>query len=295
MNKISIRAIPRKFDNGSYLLLPATPIDKKSLDMFASSVSNKYVRINLTDINANKTFDQVRTIWALIDVLYEIEHGAKPTVRQASLTYAHLIEMYAPEADDPLDPSKKIKLTLSLMSKYEASVFINSIMNECLERMGKNPETSLIVDVQDLFIEFIEWRGRQKKDPIDVDENGEWLSIDEWCERNTVSMASGSKEQVEVCHIISRGHRPDLTKCVWNLLRMTHYEHLSIQHAKGWQELLSIYPHLIPRVKAAYDRAGEPYPFTVRKEFDEVETEKPETVENLASSALSDNKDYDIF
>ena len=79
MNKISIRAIPRKFDNGSYLLLPATPIDKKSLDMFASSVSNKYVRINLTDINANKTFDQVRTIWALIDVLYEIEHGAKPT------------------------------------------------------------------------------------------------------------------------------------------------------------------------------------------------------------------------
>ena len=189
MNKISIRAVPKKFDNGSYLLLPATPNDKRLLDLFASEVGNNYVRITLSDVKGDKTYDQVRTVWALIDILYEIENGSKPTVREASLAYAHLIEMYAPLVDNPMDPSKKIRLTLSLMNKYEASNFVNCIMKECMEKMGIAPDKALIVDVQDLFTEFIEWRGRQKKDPMDVDENGEWLTIDEWCKKNPASMA----------------------------------------------------------------------------------------------------------
>lgn len=286
MNKISIRAVPRKSGNGSFLLLPATPSDRSLLNMFSESIGDRYVRINLTDLSANKTYDQVRTVWALIDILYEIEHGAKPTVRQASLTYAHLIGTYAPLIDDPLDPSKKVRLTLSLMSKYEASVFINSIMSECLERMGKATESSLVFDVQDLFTEFIDWRGRQKKDPVDIDGSGEWLTVDEWCERNNASMASGSKESLEVCHIITKSKRPDLKDCVWNLLRMTHYEHIEIQHRHGWERLLSIYPHLIPRVKAAYDRAGELYPFTVRDKFGEPEDSVVK--ENLTTDSLAD-------
>ena len=285
MNKITIRAVPKKFSNGSYLLLPATPSDKRTLDAFASEAGDKYIRVSLEELKGSKSYDQVRTVWGLIGVLYEVEHGARPTARQAALTYAHLLEMYAPLTDDPMRPGNKVRLTLSLMSRREASVFINSIMAECLERMGM-AGSPLIVEVQDLFAEFVEWRGRQKKDPVDVDEDGNWLTVDEWQERNRASMASGSMDALETCHIITKSKRPDLRDCVWNLLRMTHYEHIEIQHRHGWERLLSIYPHLIPRVKAAYDRAGELYPFTVRDKFDE--PEESVVKENLTTDSLAD-------
>ena len=294
MNKISIRGVPKKFSNGSYLILPATPNDKKLLDSFASSVTDKYVRISLAEVKANKTFDQVRTVWALIEILYEIENGAKPTDKQAAFTYMSLINRYAPRIEDPLNKIETIPLTLSQMDKGQASVFINSIMNEIMEKMGMTADKSLIVDVQDLFTEFVEWRGRQKKDPIDVDSEGNWLSVDAWCERNNASMASGSMEQLEICHIISKGKREDLRDCVWNFLRMTHHEHIEIQHKQGWQKLLSIYPHLLPRVKAAYDRAGELYPFN-EEEIGNAKVVVPEEEpKSLAKQALeaSDNGFY---
>ena len=299
MNKISIRAVPKKFDNGSFLLLPATPSDRRITDSFCNSVGNNYVRITLSDIRGNKTYDQVRTVWGLIDILFEIEHGSKPTVRESALTYAHLIEMYAPLVDDPVDPSKKVRLTLSLMNKYEASNFVNCIMKECMEKMGIAPDKALIVDVQDLFTEFIEWRGRQKKDPIDVDDNGNWLSEEEWREKNPFSFASGEKEGIELHHILPKGSHEQYRDCAWNWIMLTHYEHIEIVHRHGWERLLSIYPHLIPRVKAAFDKGGELYPYTVKEMFDEVESSVDKeslptesvvkedlTTENLANQAL---------
>lgn len=311
MNKIAIRAVPKQFDNGSFLLLPATPSDKKLMDSFASAIGDKYVRITLTEIKANKTYDQVRTVWGLIEALYEIENHAKPTARQAALAYAHLINLYAPQADDPLDPMNKIPLTLSQMNKYEASNFINCIMSECMERMGESPDKSLIVDVQDFFTEFIEWRGRQKRDPIDIDENGEWLSEQEWREKNAFSFASGEKNDLELHHILSRGGHEKYRDCTWNWIMLTHYEHIEIVHRHGWERLLDLYPHLIPRVKAAYDKGGELYPYTVKEKFDEAGEADDEnsaesteqikgdlTTESLAEQALFDtNGNYtgDIF
>lgn len=288
MNKISIRAVPKLFKNGSFLLLPATPNDKRTLDMFCNNLpQNDYVRVVLSETKANKSYDQVRTIWALISIIYEIDNHSKPTAEQAALYYTHFINLYAPMQDDPLDPTKKIPVTLSKMTKYEATVFVNCLMKEAMQRMGISPDKSLIVDVEELFTEFIEWRNKQKIDPIDVDENGNWLSIDEWCERNPASMASGSTEELEVCHIITKSKRPDLRECVWNLLRMTHYEHIEIQHRFGWERLLSIYPHLTARVKAAYDRAGELYPFNSKDTFEESAS--------LAEQALEEEKQMEIF
>ncbi len=294
MNKICIRAVPKKFQNGSFLLLPATPSDKRITDVFCDGVGENYVRITLSEIKGNKSYDQVRTIWGLIDVLYEIENGSKPTAREAALAYAHLIELYAPVVDDPLDPTKKTHLTLSLMNKYEASNFVNCIMKECMEKMGIAPDKALIVDVQDLFTEFIEWRGRQKKDPIDIDENGEWLSEEEWREKNNFSFASGETDGLELHHILTKGAHEKYRNCTWNWIMLTHYEHIEIVHRHGWERLLSIYPHLIPRVKAAYDRGGELYPFTVIDKFEEagdiVKGEEPVakeiTTATLAEQAL---------
>lgn len=270
MNKISIRSYPRKFNNGSYLLLPSTPNDKKVMDLFCNELNqNVYVKVTMEELNPNKSYDQVKTLWALISILYEITNQCKPTTKQSVAMYMSLIQSYAPSTVDPRDPNKKIFITLSHMNKQQASVFINSIMQECIEKMGSVNDGSLIVDVQDLFTEFIEWRGKQKRDPIDIDEEGNWLSIKEWCKRNNSSMATGlATDDLEIAHIITRKSRPDLADCVWNCLRLTHYEHLEIQHRKGWQELLKLYPHLIPRVKAAYDRSKTLYPFTMLEKFE---------------------------
>ena len=178
--------------------------------------------------------------------------------------------------------------------------------------MGISPDKAMIVDVQDLFTEFIEWRGRQRKDPIDVDENGDWLSEEEWRKRNPFSFASGEKGGIELHHILTRGGHEKYRDCAWNWIMLTHYEHIEIVHRHGWERLLSIYPHLIPRVKAAFDRGGELYPYTVKEQFDEEEksvskenlpAEKNEpvvkenlTTESLADLALADEaKEYDIY
>ena len=274
MDKISIRAVPHKFDNGSFLLLPATPNDRTVMDLFCKELNpNIYVKVVMEELKSNKSYDQIKTIWALVSILYEITNQCKPTTNQAAAMYMSLIQSYAPTTTDPRNPSNKIYITLSHMNKQQASVFINSIMQECIEKMGNVNNGNLIVDVQDLFTEFIEWRGRQKRDPIDVDEDNGWLLMNEWCKRNNASMATGlSGGDLEIAHIITRKARPDLADCVWNCLRLTHYEHIEIQHRKGWQELLSLYPHLIPRVKAAYDRAKMLYPFTMVEKFQKEES-----------------------
>ena len=275
MNRIAIRAVPKKFGNGSYLLLPATPSDRRAMDVFCGGVAEgEYAKVVLEEQRANKSYDQVKTLWALVSILYEMTNQCRPTAAQAAAMYASLIQSYAPTTADPRNPGGRIYVTLSHMNKYEASVFINSVMQECIERMGQSPDSGIAVDVQDLFAQFVEWRGRQRRDPVDVDGEGGWLSMREWCMRNSASMATGlASGDLEVAHIITRKARPDLADCVWNCLRLTHYEHIEIQHRKGWQELLSLYPHLIPRVKAAYDRAKMLYPFTMIGKFGDEERE----------------------
>lgn len=47
MGKISFKAIPHKFDNGSYLLLPATALDRLNLNQFAENTGNHYVTVTV--------------------------------------------------------------------------------------------------------------------------------------------------------------------------------------------------------------------------------------------------------
>lgn len=307
MPKVIFKAKARQFNNGC-LLLPATEGDKRILNSFCTTLGNRYATVTANFSKANKSYDQVKTVFALCTLLFEINYDRVPNSDELDRMYESLLREFAPKQPDLLNPEILVPIHLSKMSKMEAAQFINSIFNLIIENCDLTDKQQ--VSVRELFTKFKRETSVGEGNPCDYDENGNLLTIDEWCERNNVSMASGVNDgTLQCCHILSRKHRPDLENCVWNMLRMTHYEHIEIQHRKGWKELLSIYPHLIPRVKAAYDKAGELYPFTMVEEFNALEEEqkkekrqekqpittKPQMVEALKNAGLVDEDGQEIY
>ncbi len=269
-NKISIRAVPHKFENGSFLLLPATPAEKAMLDSYCEGFTNKYVTVTINVSRSNKTYDQVKTVFALCSILFQSQYDRKPTSEENQKFYESLLWDFADREPDLLHPEREVPIHLSKMSKMQAAQFINNIMALIIENCDLNDRQQ--IEVKELFQQFKAQTSVGEGNPCDYDEEGNLLSIDDWCERNNVSMASGVNDgTLEIAHIISKGSHPEYRDCVWNFLRLTHYEHLEIQHRKGWSELLKIYPHLLPRVKSAYDRIGVLYPFPVQDMFAEAE------------------------
>lgn len=254
MKKIALRAITKKF-NAGWLVLPATPEDKVVLDTFCEGVAGRYLTVSLGLQRGNKTFDQVKTVWALISILYEVQYGVKPNKDQAEQMYASLIEDYAETEEDLRHPGNQIPITLSRMDVGQADRFIQAIIGEIFGYVDFDPEVqgNTMVAVQEIFQQFEHHKGIIEKDPNDYNIKGELLGVDEWVARHQYSMASGRTTELEIAHIIPKGSSPQYRNCVWNFLRLTHYEHIEIQHRHGWSELLKIYPHLTGRVKRAYE------------------------------------------
>ena len=312
MNKISIRAVPKKFNNGSYLLLPATPADRNVLNSFAENVGNKYVRITFSEMRPNKTYDQVKTVFALIDLRYFIKNHRYPTDTEQAYEYSCLLWKYAEREVNPLNPNESGPITLSKMSKSQAASFISGIIADIYEYSGDMMTDTQAVEIKEIFEEFLSAAGVGAGNPIDYDENGNMLSEEEWRKKNHFSFASGVvTEDLQLHHIIARTH-PVSGDCSWNWMMLTDYEHNRLIHSKGgWQKFLMIYPHLANRVKNAFDMAHEIYPLEVQQAllklglidemYNDIEPEEAVvkdnlTTESLADLALADEKqDYDIF
>lgn len=256
MRKIAIRGIAHKFNNG-YLILPATPRDGKIMDEFCDAAGERYITMTASVQRGAKSFDQVRTVWALVSILCEALDGRKPDKYESQRIYQSLLDEYAEREVDLRHPERTIPITLSNMTIGQAARFIQSIINEVftLVQFDDDVQGNLEVEVSEIFKQFEIHKGLLDKDPADYDDAGELLSVAQWCDTHTISQASGAKENLEIAHIVSKGAAPQYRNLCWNFLRLTHYEHIEIQHRKGWEELLNIYPHLIPRVKRAYQWA----------------------------------------
>lgn len=312
MNKIVIRAVAKKFNNGSFLMLPATPADRITLNSFAESVGNKYVKIMLSEMRPNHSYDQVKTVFALINLRFFIKNHRYPTDTERAYEYSCLLWKYAAREPNPLTPDESAPVTLSKMSKSQAASFISGIIADIYEYSGDLMTDTQVVEVKEIFEEFLSAAGVEIGNPIDYDENGNMLSEEEWRKRNHFSFASGVvTEDLQLHHIIARAH-PVSRDCSWNWMMLTDYEHNRLVHSKGgWQKFLMIYPHLANRVKNAFDMAHEIYPYEVQQALlklgliDEMcnNTEPGKdvvkdnlTTESMADIALSDEKQaYDIF
>lgn len=290
MDKVNFRACVKQFSNGSYLFLPATLADKKNCDIFCEQIGNGYVSVTAEKKRANRTIDQNKTVWALISIIYESQYNKRPTDGEAKLLYEELLKMYAPRVKGLLNPDEEVTASLSMMDKYQTAEFIGRLID--LVRTYCNLNDRLSVDVKQVFEDYIEFRSSLSKDPVDM-RNGEYLSTEEWLKINNVSMASGSGEALEIAHIISKGSAPQFRDCCWNFIRLTHEEHIEVQHRFGWEHFIELYPHLRGRIERAEKLSGHKVlgrstVEVVKDLFDGEEV----SVQDLAKQASSD---IDIF
>ena len=268
MSKVVFKAKAMQFKNGA-LLIPATPRDKVILNSFAETLGNRYATVTANFNRANKSYDQVKTVFALIGIRFFIQYHRYPTETEQAIIYSNFLWKYAPKMPNPLDPNEEIPIPLSQMSKSDAAIFISGIMGDIYEFAGDDMSDTTAVQLSQIFEEFHAANGYGVGNPIDYDENGTLLSEDEWRKRNHFSFASGvSTEDLQLHHILSRGAHKQFEHCAWNWIMLTDYEHNRIIHNRGgWQKFLEIYPHCAKRIKNAYDMAKEMYPHEIQIEL----------------------------
>jgi hypothetical protein len=309
MSKISFRAIPRQFANGSYLLLPATQLDRNCLNQFSANVGSHYLTVTVNYARGNKSYDQVKTIFALINLRFSLQHHRQPTDKEQAMVYSSFLWKYADKVPNPLNPEEEGPVPLSEMDKGQAASFIGSIIADIYEYAGNTLTDTQQVELKEIFEEFQTANFQGIGNPVDYDKDGNLLSEEEWRVKNHFSFASGvASEDMQLHHILSRGSHPQFEHVAWNWIMLTEEEHMRIIHAKGgWQKFIEIFPHCAKRIKNAYDMAHEMYPHEIQtafirlgliNEYSEEIKEEFSEAEDLAARALKTaegNYKGDIF
>lgn len=317
MSKVSFRAIPKQFNNGSYLLIPATQMDKSVLNAFSENVGQRYLTVTVNYARGNKSYDQVKTIFALIRIRFQLQYHRNPTDTEQAIVYSQFLWKYADRVPNPLNPEEMVPVSLSEMSKAQAAAFISAIIADIYEYAGDSLTDTQQIELKEIFEEFTAANAYGVGNPIDYDKEGNLLSMDEWREKNHFSFASGvDVENLQLHHILSRGAHPQYENIAWNWIMLTEEEHMRIIHAKGgWKKFILIFPHTAKRIKNAYDMAKEMYPREIQEAFieiglinknsDEITEEsagpsfddmQPIDTSSLADQALSESKyEGDIF
>lgn len=266
VTKTQFKAIPKKFNNGCYLLLPATPADRLLLNGYCESIGQNYVTVTVNRNRGTKSYDQVKTIFALINIRFYLKEHRYPTDTEQAKEYSDLLWKFAERAPVCEGSEETAPIPLSAMSKSQAAMFISSIIAEIYEMMGNGLSDAMQIELKEIFEEFQAANGYGVGNPIDYDKDGNLLSMDEWRKKNHFSFASGvSDDTLQLHHIMTRGSKPQLVDVAWNWIMLTDYEHNRIIHAKGgWQKFLELFPHCAPRIKNAYDMAHEMYPHEIQ-------------------------------
>lgn len=267
MNAIALRGLLKKKGDVFYII-PATKADKTLIGNYADLAEDKYITIQMKSGSGSKSYSQVKTAWALIKMLFIANKGRKPTTSEADLFYESLLEEYSDKklVEDVLHHKmKEVPVTMSEMSKLQLARFMQIII-QLLHENTQEMLTSAddLVEIQELFTEWQEYLSLQEVDPTDFNEDGEYLSIEEYRQTHKYSYASGRTcgedgTDLEFAHIVSRGASAAFENCCWNGMMLTHEEHLEIMHEEGFNSLIARYPHIRGRVQRAMNLAKHLY------------------------------------
>lgn len=252
MDSISIKAVLSEVSDG-FKFIPATNADKQIASIFTSSSEMKYVTITMKYTKSTKSYKQLKTAWALITIIFKSMWGRKPTEKERQEFYEELIEEYSDRKPSLLHPGKTVPVTFSEMSDKQLSTFIKLLINMLAENCDLSADEQ--IEVKDLFSEWEDYCSSLEADPNDLDDNGNYLPIDIWREQHPVSFASGLGGPLDLAHIVTRGADEEHRDCCWNVMMLTHEEHMK-QHEIGWNNFCNLYPHLRGRVERAKKLAG---------------------------------------
>jgi len=252
-----IRAALVKGQDG-VVLRPVTTSDKVLFSNFYEQSQNKYVNITLKNDKGTKTYEQLKTAWALIDLTFQVIHYRKPNGAERRQFGSELVKDFGDKIPSLLHDGEEVSVSMSEMSKKQMANFIRNLIYNLAENCDFSDKflENAEISVKNIFLEWQTHKSSLDKDPDDYDENGELLSIEEWRQRHPISFASGVGGPLELAHIVSKGADEIHRECCWNALMLTPEEHRQ-QHQKGWNEFLKIYPHLRGRVERARRIAGK--------------------------------------
>lgn len=262
MNTLGLRGQIQKIDN-RFVIFPATKADAFNLNLYCENAKGKYSSISFKTGTGSKTYAQVKTAWAIITMLCIAKLGRKPTKNEKDQMYNELLDEFADKKVTHgllNDKEYEENVTMSEMTVSQLARFIQSM----IQLLHENTQNFMIsaddlIELDQLFSEWNNYLSCLNVDPTDLDENGEYLSLDEYRATHTVSYASGRTENLEMAHIVSRGSDPAFENCCWNVMMLTHEEHQEIMHQKGWNSLIERFPHIRGRVKRAFDMAHHLY------------------------------------
>lgn len=272
MKSIAIKGLLKK-QNEYFIIVPATKADKMNLNIYADAADGKYLNIVMKSGSGTKTYSQLKTAYALFQMYFIANKGRKPTSAELKLTHDYILEHYGEKKEVQEifgEQTKTVVMGLSEYSKQQLARLIQTLI-QLLHENTQEILTSAddLIDLGDLFTEWEEYLSLQKDDPTDFNENGEYLSLDEYRATHTVSYASGRTcgidgSPLEMAHIISKGSDPAFENCCWNVMMLTHEEHVGIMHSQeiregGWNALIARYPHIRGRVERAYALAKHLY------------------------------------
>ncbi len=264
-NQIILRAT----DNNDLLMIKKMFDSKKSRE--ERSKQEILLKCEIDAQFQKRSFKQLATVWVLVTVIFESMEGRKPTESERYDLYLDLLEEYADKVPSKITGELR-SVRISESNTMAAARFIDGLLFHLATYCEL--KTDLQADVRKVLYEWELWRGKQKEDIND------YRTLNDLKERVKYSEASG-KSPVEYHHIVSRGAAPQFIDCAWNILALTHEEHM-FYHKYGWNAFLDKYPHLRGRVEKAIEKAGKlPTPEReVKETFD---------TEELAQMALQMN------
>lgn len=195
-----------------------------------------------------RSFKQLAAVWALVTAIFQSDsdNNRLPTDDEKYDLYLDLLEEYADKTPSSLN-GKLRPVRISESNTMAASRFIDGLLFHLATQCELNYDIQ--ATVRNVLYQWEIWRGKQD------DDLNNYRTLEELKASVRYSEASG-RAPVEYHHIVSRGAGHKKIDCAWNILALTHEEHMFF-HSRGRSAFLEKYPHLRGRVEKAIERAGK--------------------------------------
>ena len=194
----------------------------------------------------HRSFKQLAAVWKLVEVIFESENNRKPTEQEKYELYLDLLMLYADKIPNRYNNELR-SIHISEANTVAAAHFIDGLLYHLATMC--NLTYDQMATVRGVLYAWEIWRGTLDHD-INDDRTPEELR-----KYVRTSEASG-RQPVELHHIITRGACPLAADKAWNLVALTHDEHMEF-HQKGWDYFLDKYPHLKGKFERAKKKCSE--------------------------------------
>lgn len=236
------------------------------------------------------TNDQKALLFSLCGIMALDEDGKRDQAVVDGYYYG-LLQLYAPRVQaimpDGTEGAEAIK-TASQMTTVELSLVVEGTFREL---MMKGVGVDKASKIKNWYLEWRTWRGKLKHDGLeDTYKNLEdYRQRVSFCEATLHPLPGG---EGHLAHILSKGaHGP--TDDPRDYLHLCAEVHGTLQHTKGWVEMLETYPHLMGKVNGARRRHGMPTLKGPKDLYEDivVDPEEPAADKKAIEQAVRDDAD----